>query len=110
MKKDRLYDILKNQLKAVLSHFGALSDHSGLVAGGLEQGGWGLGRVCKGLGGSTTSLFSQQSDSIRGFVHPSIGWSVTLLLFGLLKERLMAAYPYIRGYLTCLLKSESQSA
>ena len=33
MKKDRLYDILetmkKNQLKAVLSHFGALSDHSG---------------------------------------------------------------------------------
>ena len=32
MKKDRLYDILetmkKNPLKAVLSHFGALSDHS----------------------------------------------------------------------------------
>ncbi len=32
MKKDRLYDILetmkKNQLEAVLSHFGALSDHS----------------------------------------------------------------------------------
>ena len=35
MKKDRLYDILetmkKNPLKAVLSHFGALSDHSGMV-------------------------------------------------------------------------------
>ena len=32
MKKDRLYEILesmkKNQLKAELSHFGALSDHS----------------------------------------------------------------------------------
>ena len=32
MKKDRLYDILetmkKNPLQAVLSHFGALSDHS----------------------------------------------------------------------------------
>ena len=37
MKKDRLYDILetmkKNLLKAVLSHFGALSDHSALAAG-----------------------------------------------------------------------------
>ena len=36
MKKDRLYDILetmkKNPLQAVLSHFGALSDHSALVA------------------------------------------------------------------------------
>ena len=37
MKKDRLYDILetmkKNPLQAVLSHFGALSDHSAM-------GGW----------------------------------------------------------------------
>ena len=35
MKKDRLYDVLettkKNPLKAVLSHFGALSDHSALA-------------------------------------------------------------------------------
>ena len=36
MKEDRLCDILetmkKNQLKGVLSHFGALSDHSALAA------------------------------------------------------------------------------
>ena len=39
LKKDRLYDILetmkKNQLKAVLSHFRALSDHSVMVSNTL---------------------------------------------------------------------------
>ncbi len=56
MKKDRLYDILetmkKNQLEAVLSHFGALSDHSALgrLSWAYEKGRPGRPRPPLGVG------------------------------------------------------------
>ena len=75
MKKDRLYDILetmkKNPLQAVLSHFGALSDHSVPLSIASNIG------VSRGVQGS--KYRAKQNEGVLVERNFSTRWSVTFI-------------------------------